>query len=721
MRHWVVLTAALFLIPIPAGAQEGGQGDGSGQVLEDDSGDVAYESAAGTPVPASEEAKAADLVAAHVEETAQDFTFSIAFAQAPQNVLVDHTRVFLYFTAHDVPLYVEYDIWPDPSGVYGYASLVEDAEEGWDDTREWEEIVVTDETVSATFPRSALYDSKGANPFPGRAFTDFWAVAYGVTEDLDLWLIGDDPIEFPVVAQDRMPDEGVGTVSWPIQYGLEQSGHIHLDSWDPIRTSNGEAATFIFHFNVRNDGEEPDFVSFEATGVPQGWQVTFPRPSMMVQPFDEDEHEGWGRPGGISVPVVVTTPFGHDHGKLATFIVEAMSKRDPSAVGRAELGIRYTAIPQPAGHHPTMYIHSDPWQLLDHPELGQAWREIETWGSGLMTMNTLDDYELDQGVDIHGYKESTVPNGLFRWGIYLDPSLAMGLDFDLEGTGEIVTTIRTVAPLQDAVASGKLYHFDWCWGEVPWEMGDEEQHDGRTLLGTFQATDPADLDAQAEEPYTLTFTPNEEADYIRYQQGACLAAMFQVETTTPASFFGAADAPYMKTGGTITLPLNEYSDKIEDVVAGTEVSLIPVGDQERMLNPGATALYQVKILNGLPEEGTYKLNVYGSNVEWASLPEGGTVRLDGTEEAVFPVVVRAPGDAGDDERADLIVEAVHQEDPDLRSLLRLLTVVDTEADHPDDAASAEGLGPKGKDTPGLLLPVLAGVLALAVMMRRRDQ
>jgi hypothetical protein len=67
------------------------------------------------------------------------------------------------------------------------------------------------------------------------------------------------------------------------------------------------------------------------------------------------------------------------------------------------------------------------------------------------------------------------------------------------------------------------------------------------------------------------------------------------------------------------------------------------------------------------------------------------------------------------------LHAVKTDDPNVRSLIRLLATVDTSQDHPDEADQVEGLSDSltGKDAPALPWVGTLAALAFIAIRRRR--
>src|SRR5687767_5875985 len=186
----LLLAAALLvvLVPLPT-AQAQGEVRGV-RVIEDPSGDVAFENPTGTPVAASNDRnKFLDLLAVDVEEQPDGYFITVWVAGFPPEPGIPfHEEGFymVYFLHEDVAFEVgmalvqgsSAHLAADPSGSGEYDYLM-DLEMATDPAAG---------SLTAFVPRELLADRDGAPPFPGRALTQFSAVAQGpgITNDFSV-------------------------------------------------------------------------------------------------------------------------------------------------------------------------------------------------------------------------------------------------------------------------------------------------------------------------------------------------------------------------------------------------------------------------------------------------------------------------------------------------------------------------------------------------------
>src|SRR5687768_11381709 len=104
------------------------------------------------------------------------------------------------------------------------------------------------------------------------------------------------------------------------------------------------------------------------------------------------------------------------------------------------------------------------------------------------------------------------------------------------------------------------------------------------------------------------------------------------------------------------------------------------GEQQRMVNPGKTALFDLELMNHGTESATYDLEVTGAVSSWARIVGDRRVTLPAGSTRPLGVAVTAPASAADGDQADLVLAAVDAGDPTARTLARLLAEVDTEAE-----------------------------------------
>ena len=690
MRLLVVAVALLMLVPLPVASQEPGAG-----VVTDGKGDVRTE-AQGTPGPGPADVySGVDLVGLAIAETKSEITFTLQVADlkpAAQDtadgihfqVLFQHNGRHFRLDLQTALRQLEERGWfttlemrdsPEAEWTYAWGS----AEDGRSDP-------ATD-LVSLTLPRDLLADKDGSAPFPGRALEGIQVHASGYFSDVQLFggIVPD--VRSPLKVLDDMPDKGQADGRYPIIVGPAQTGHALLVSPVPFRASNGEATTFLLNATAHNRGDRDDTFDFAAVGAPARLGITVPVTVATIPAG-----------GSIDVPVLVTVPFAHIHGGVDDFLLEMRSKSDPNSVGRLTMGIRYLTVPQPAGHHDSLYIHSFSFD-------GVFDTSIPARGFGYM--NTLEDDPADSGVPVHPSGLSIeVPGFVHSWYVPLEPGLEMGLDLDLARLGTFTIPISSPLLLQ----SQATVTVELVYGRSAGFLDDG------VVIAHAEPIGPVDILPQSTHLFEGDLIADPAGDRLPYVLGKNLELVVRLGTLTPTIV--GDEQPAIAPGAHLRLPLLEYHDPVDDALRALDgPGLSPLGAQERLVNPGEAVVFPFSLANPADEERAYHVELSGANMEWGSLPSNHiTVPAHGT--ASGSLVVRAPAGAGDGDRADLIVQAYSTADPAARGLLRLLAEVDTGADHPDDTAVAADLEKKDSPAPAAWLLAVA-LAALALAQRRR--
>lgn len=680
-------TALLLLLAPPPGA---GQGNPEGvRVFEDVRGDVALQNPSGTPVPVSgSQFDPIDLLAGDFKEDGDGFFATLWIAAFPQGGTgFEGGEVGLLFRHVDVAYAVRFQMFN--TQVFGYLESDPSLSGELDYLTDLE--VTTDPAsgrLTAFIPRQVLGDRDGAPPFPGRQLEGFRGESRGFGFGGTFSING---VEASGVQASDSAASAEG-LAFPVQSGVQQSGEAVLYATRPFRASNGEAATFIFEVEAANLGEDEAMYRLAASRVPAGWEVTFPQSQVRID--GEDSR---------SVPVLATVPFAHQHGRLASFLVELQDLRDAGNVGRVELGLHYTDPPQPAGHHSTLILHSHASAPFE-----QAVNTAFNFGGDYATMNTMEDDPSDDGVPVRGQFNSFSSGGGFgfQWAIALSPRLQMGIDADLTRTGTISVPIGSSLPMPGAVLDGYLYVYKVELDEEGFFDGYEE-----ILLGHVVPTAPVDIAATGTQTFETLIVPDRAGDYIPYDPEANLVLVLNVSTSRPATFTGP-EAPSLLPGGHLTLPLLEYADPVDDLFSGElGLELEPVGGAERRAPPGGATIFTV---NATGPAGRYVLQAHGPESSWVEFPAG-TLSVGEDGEGRTQVLVRVPSNATNGTVVDVVVEASGGPADAVRSLARLRVTVDESA--PDEAALA--VVDEDKDAPGLAPLLAAAAVALAALLRRR--
>lgn len=556
-------------------------------------------------------------------------------------------------------------------------------------------------TMSMSLSRDDLLDRQGASPFPGRTLSGFTVESHLLGSQEAFISLGDVIVSHPVDATDRMPDSGAGK-ELPFTMGLVQSGHAVLWSLAPTRGSNGEEATFVFNVSAQNTGTSEDLFEVRLANAPAAWNVTVPDRFVRIAPG-----------ATVAFPVIVSTPFAHQHGLVQKFTVEMHSTSDQGTVGRVALSIRYHSVPQPAGHHPDLFFHTARYGAAN--PFFPVTDAVTSYAGGFTYMNTLESDPQDQKVRVHGYYWGTncgdclpgnTPRSQWRWFVYLSPGLEMGLDFDLTRNGTLSVPIQSKLPLAQAVLGGRLMHESYDDSRGEWTS---------TLVAELAPSAARDLEADTLAEFSFEVKPTKEADLIRHAKRPYLTLALNLTSARPALFTGA-EAPDLAPGGKLNLPLLEYRDPVDPAFASVgAVRLDASGQADRVLNAGKTALYALEVTSHLDHDQAFDLAVGGIRSGWAQVtPAAVTVPAGGT--ATVHVAVQVPATALKGDLVDLIVTAQAKDTPGLRALARLTGIVDPGQAVEDEAALVPAAA-SGAPAPAMAL--VAGALALAALASRR--
>lgn len=706
------------------------------QLLADGTGDVQV-NAQGTPEGANGRWAAADLVGLTVTESADTFAFALKVGNlkaSPEAPFAEATSYYVHFLVRDRIYQVVMFRALDPTGAPFYFSNLRAYDPGRNAyyTLENNGQITADADLglmTATYPRDLFVDTDGTAPMPELPFTN-WHVAATSNINTQGCNIGFGPVPSTpcptFVAIDRMPDAGNGTLTFPIVLGAVQTGTARLSSLIPTRTSNGEATTFVFQVTANNLGDRADTFSLTNSAPPAGWEAKLPAPHIDIPAG-----------GKVVFPVLVTTPFQHTHGTLQHFQVEMRSLSDDSSVGRLQLGVRYAQPPQPAGHHNQLYLHSE--DLTGTDPANTVFSTAFNGGpftAAFMNAEPTDKNDAGVGVEgqFNGFNLSPTPVSYYEWTIPLSPGLELGLDFDVNAACPecvLAFPIKTTQPLTAATFSGEIVHYSAPNRTSGNNRGISlrgQGDDGRvqTVVAKLLRSAPMDIPVNsAGNQIKLVVKALPEGDYVAYQKGASLELHLNMSFTgADPTFVGPAPRPMLEPGGVLQLPLLEYHDQVDQIFASSTVALVANGAQDRVLNPGKSALYNLTIENNGNDTATFKLDLSGTNAQWSHmLTPTGDVRLAAGAKAAVAVVVTAPTASKQGDAADLVLSATRADDLNVRSLARLFATVDTKADHPDDMPAISGLDeqlhPK-KSSPGLeLLPLVAALAAMVLVQRRR--
>jgi hypothetical protein len=738
MRVAQAALALLMVVAVLPAASAQGAGaagpPGARPVLEDATGDLAA-TVAGTPTgnPAGRFA-AGDLTGLSVLESKDDLTFLLTVASlsvSPEAPFAESTVYTVDFAYADNLFRIQLARQVADHATYSGRAYMYDV--GGQRFAPIEQIVISADpstsTLSAAVPRNILLDKHGSAPFPGRALTGFHATSRALSttflNGISLGPAGTQAVP-PTGFGDAMPDAGNGSVDLPILLGLAQSGNARLSSEVPTRASNGEATTMVFTVNATNLGPKQRF-HLATVGAPAQWQVDLPSDLIEIP-----------EKSAVAFPVLVSQPFAHQHGAFLSFTVEMTGLDHPDDVGRVQLGVRYTQPPQPAGHHDTLYLHTLANTDMD-PTTATAFGTAFGFDPSGLYFNTLtpDEDENDAKTPVGGFStgftQGVPPEQRYTWTVPLSPALQMGLDFDLARQGNIKLALDNTLPMQGAAMDGRIVH------TIPDGRRCDSQRPGgnrgcsyddylfgagaHQTVATLGPSAKIDVGPNAKgTQFEMPVMGTPAGDYVVFDPDATLAIELNLTMVRADGWFGPKDLPKVE-GGEMVLPLIEYHDPVTQVFSSLGSLMITVhGEQQRMVNPGKTALYDLELMNHGKDAATYDLEVTGAASSWARVLGDRRVTLPAGTTRPLGIAVIAPASAADGEQADLVLSAVDVKDPAARTLARLLTTVDTDAEHPDDSAMVPGLSNEltAKKSPGVPVEAtLAALAAVALALRRR--
>ncbi|HEX9816927.1 MAG TPA: hypothetical protein VGB18_08095 [Candidatus Thermoplasmatota archaeon] len=552
-------------------------------------------------------------------------------------------------------------------------------------------------------PKNVLHSASFLEPQVGDVLTGFFVVARQLTG------FG--------YALDRAPDDGSAEDFRFRRGASERGGDLFLRADVPVRASNGESTTMVFNVQLGNEGDVDRVITLTAVEDNPGWAVRLPE--RMHVPADSS----------VRVPVILSMEFAHEHATTEFFRVRAQSIDDARQWAEIELGVSWLDVPQPAGHHDRLWIHSyaRDGQVRGVP-VDEALGLVAAW------MNAVPDDPDPRvtGEPVPGRTGSTEQGPLATpvptetwWRFRLDPGLQIGLDPDISRPGSFVTEILSTAPATSAEISVEVVYCDPT-GTIPGEATDECGKSGepgslvRLLTGE---SGPRTLAANGPTGFAVELVPNATADLIPHQVGSFLELRVTLVTNTPQGVdLGQPPTPKLNpTESLLTIPLHEYHDPVDQTFlnVGT-VSLEALDPYDKRVNAGRGSVFRFDVTNSGEAAHTMSLLAEGINSAWARVHEGSEITVPAHETKQVSLIVNAPDDAVAGERAELFLVAQSQEDPNVVALGRVrVTVIEMDVlDIPDEAASLSPATTDGS-TPGFGTALLLLALVVPFLVRRR--
>jgi hypothetical protein len=558
------------------------------------------------------------------------------------------------------------------------------------------DVDVAARTFNATVPWDLVVEAGGNSPNPGEPVriveaASGWIPTLLGTPHNPFIVSGVEPLVTGDVAP--FPDGSFLTVPGAI-------GDLSLATPLATRFSNGEATTLHWPVEVANHGGRDLDVALD---------------------FSTPGAEGRAPPGVHLaagevrvVNVYATLPFAHQHGSQRSFLLTADSGAGDRATLR--LGIDYPAVPQPAGHHPDLYLHGLVESLAGTlPLYGEQW------------MNTAEEDERSNAGQLGGGEgpcPGAVPHplgGSLDWGTLwvfdLDPGLRMGLDGRMGETAGLDVTLVGAA----AVPAGTM-HARLALGGSDFLSDSELFQDNLSVIASVAVAAKAGpssalVHLDIPMPPELDLVPPSRDNNMR------LALMFCLDAPEPAGFVVAVGStltnfveaqPYsIATGGHLKLPLDEYHDAIPLSATGQGVQL-SVADAVRRAAPGSTVLWQPSLDFADGVDGSFVVRLFGNAASQARLLTEPNVPARDTAVAISFTVPDEPAGTV----LDVVLEVTDETDPAVSAALRLSVLVDPSATA-DDAAQVAGLGATEKQSPGAPIGLLATSLLIALVGLRR--
>lgn len=724
MRRSAIVLLTLLLVPFTVGEQV------DAAVIADGTNDVVIMSADGTAQqPDGGQFPNVDLVEAGIlAETNDDITFYVevagldAASQNPVPFSDPDYRVYFNFGTQGYRVRMDTalaNVFNDAMSRSGTAFGALEVQVGETSFRNLASAEISleygDDRVLATVPRAAIVDENQAPLGLGRTLTGFYATAQSMGQfsfPVGQTGQGGDPLLYfgPPRAWDQAPDKLTGELpSYTMTTGeVRQKGALLAGSQDPVRWTNGEASTLVFDVRVVNTGTSEVPINVDVTGADPKWTLAYSDKLTI--------------PGGKSANVsfLVTIPFSHNHGSIHTFDAKFTSVGGEHFAATM-LGVYWPLVPQPAGHHDTLWFHSYTEEEGNNPFSGVFGAGTHSW------MSALETEELDQGVPIPA--QFTIPpntftggKGIAYWRIPLEPSLRMGLDFRTQDVGTIDISMQFPVTVVDPQVFAVLEH-----ATVTQRQGrnDDGINDEKTLASgqTEVMAGPVD----GTQTFSIELEVDDAADEIPYKLDSNLFLTIYMEATwlagTGQGDPGAISPNIMPGASIMQLPLNEYEVPLNiNFQTDGAIELIATEDgQQKSVNPGRTAVYAFEMIYHGTNASNFIIEITGTNAEWATVVGDAGFGLEAKGTRLVGLAVTAPKDAKAGELADLTFTIRDRDNAAVKAGLNTRTTVDTQSDIPDESARAKDLTKElttAKESPGLPLLMVIGALAFALRRRR---
>lgn len=686
MRAALVALALLIALP-GATAQETAPADAS--LLEDAAGDpVATADAGGMSSPAlpggnTDAAKSADLLALTLVEGEDDLAFDVLVGASSGTGSSTYAVLFTWVDQTYRVTIETYDYGAAAGDVDAYGYLEHLDRDQWEYVS-WLEASASVGAVHIVVPKVYVLDKDMRAPGRGDSLTGIAVSSLaGASGGISF-----DGAATGASFRDAMPDSGEGAV-YTCLLGDFATGTLSLVAPQRMRVSNGGATTIVYPVTLRNTAAVEDRFSIAAVDVPSDWGVQVP--------------------GSLSVPakaektvnVLASIPFAHKHGGFDSFNVTFQSERDAATAGKVRLGVLHTPIPQPAGHHNALYLHAEGGRS---GPVGEAFDTTFPYAWGYMNTNETHEGE-SAGMTPNWYSDGEA--GFYVW---LNPSLEIGLDFDLTQLGSFVGSfVATMDGPATVTADLRLWR-------------DGENSDEGILLAESDVA-AVDLVRDQPVPFSLVMTPTTEADYVAFAPDQYMALTIGVakDASVPTFFRTGDDLRLMSEDFLLTLPLLEYHDRLDGLAeAVSGLALAADGPVEKAGRPGSILTYAFTLTNAGVADMEVDLDVAGGGAEFGSLVPDGVVEIEAGATRVVTLAVSIPAGAVADEAYEVLVFAHAVDDPSKTAIARTRTTVTFGSEAtPDESAVLIAAQNAERDSPGAGAFALLAAVGVAVLLARR--
>lgn len=462
--------------------------------------------------------------------------------------------------------------------------------------------------------------------------------------------------------------------------GVQEVTDILLTAATPVKFSNG-GGSFHWELEIRNLGDEPHVLHREWMASED---VELEAPAFVSMEAGETK----------VIHLYATLPSRHEHGGEDEVV--SIGYFDGPIGARTEVAVRYLLVPQPAGHHDTVYLHG--WAS------GAPGREDIAFPDGGV-INTQEFYE---GWEASGVEASvgvcrTSAGGAnsIEWIFRLSPGLRIGLDAEMDKTGLLEFSFESGLPL-----AGEL------WARLQLRSLNNGEKATLREADEWTAVQDVQLEAQSSQSFVIDLPMPPELDRVEPQTNMPnLFLNILVCPTEQAEQVLLADQFVMATNLRAKLPLVDYKEVL-DVSPTIDGLMLSTESVPVEAEAGRAILFEIA-MDAQP--GPYSLAVVGPDAQRFELLSKDHV--EGSTTAWVAAFVPEDSKAGALIQAFFLVS--DDEAPDRTALLPLAIEVVEDAERDDSAEIANLRNAGDRATPFPLVSVL-GLLLIVGILRRRD-